>query len=146
MPRKATSTRRFTIRHLGFDRTVEEFTAPEWKRLEDAKPVIYGDGLTTVGYNHDPARGCEPMTVRVIATDDDPYVEEIEAAFDRHMDDPTSAEPMSVRLHNDNGDVLATRTLVRAVIQSQKYVPGNTGNHENGFVEVVVRFEDILKG
>lgn len=139
---KATSKRRYTMVHLGISRTIEEFTQPERKRLEGAKPFIMGDGTNKVRYNHDPAVGCEPVTIRMITTDDDPYIQAAEAALARHKDDPTTAESLIIRTHKDSGAVIATKTLFRAVIQSIKLAEGNTGSHDNAMYEVVVQPED----
>jgi hypothetical protein len=141
---KATSKRRYTMVHLGISRTIEEFTQPERKRLENAKPFIMGDGQNTVRYNHDPARGCEPVTIKMITTDDDPYISKASDAFRRHMNDPATAESAIIRCHKDDGTILSTMTLVRAVIQAMKFVEGNTTSHDHGMLEVILQPEDFL--
>ena len=140
---KATSKRLYTAVHLGISRTIEEFTPPKKKRLESAKPAIFGDGQSKVTYNHDPAFGCEEVTIRMITTEDDPYIQKAEAARARHKNDPSTAEPMILRTHKADGSVIATKTLFRAVIQSIQLAEGSTSGHDNAMYEVVVQPEDF---
>lgn len=142
---KATSKRRYTMIHLGISRTIEEYSAPEYKRREAAKDVIFGDGESKVTHNHDPARGMEPITIKLITTDDDPYIGKAELAFDRHQADPATAESVVIRCHKDNGVILSTRTFVKAVIQGIKYPEGSTASHDNGMFEITVLPDSVLR-
>ncbi|MBI3654070.1 MAG: hypothetical protein HY231_23820 [Acidobacteria bacterium] len=135
-----------TVIFLGVARTIEKFTQPEKKRLESAKPVVFGDGLNKVHYMHDPAFGCEPVTVTMIAKDDDPFVQLAEAARQRHKDDPTTAESAIVRVHADNGNVIKTFTLFRCVIQSLKVTDGDTASHDHAMMELILQPEDFQVG
>lgn len=131
---------------LGVSRTIEKFTQPEKKRLENAKPVVFGDGLNKVNKMHDPAFSCEPVTISMIVQDDDPFVAQAEAARQRHKDDPTSAESCIIRCHADNGNVIKTFTLFRCVIQSLKLPSGDTASHDHGMMEIVLDIEDFQIG
>ena len=131
---------------LGVQRTIEKYTAPEKKRLEGSKPIVMGDGLNKVDYMDDPAFGCEPVTISMIVTADDPFVDKAEVARARHKDDPTSAESCIIRCHNNKGDVIKTFTLFRCSIQSLKLPDGDTAGHDAGMVELVVQPHDFQVG
>jgi hypothetical protein len=142
----ATSKKLYTLVHDGISHSVEKFTAPQMKRLENAKPVVFGDGLNNVSYNHDPAFGCEHVTISMIATLDDPFVRQMEDARQRHKDDPDSAEMAIIRAHRHNGEVITTLTLFKAVIQDIKYSEGDTAGHDNPMVEITFQPEDFQLG
>ena len=139
----ATSKKLYTLIHNGISHSVEKFTAPQKKRLEAAKPVIFGDGLNKVSYNHDPAFGCEHVTISMIATLEDPFVRAMEDARQRHKDNPDSAETAIIRAHQHDGKIITQLTLFKAVIQDIKYAEGDTAGHDNPMVEVTFQPDDF---
>ena len=143
---KPVTKKLFTMIFNGVTRTVEKYTNPEKKRLEGSKPITMGDGLNKVTYMHDPAFGCEPVTISMIVTDDDPFVEKAEAARQRHKDDPTSAETCVLRAHSNKGNVIKTFTLFRCTITSLKLPDGDTASHDAGMLELVLQPEDFQVG
>lgn len=144
MPKAPITKRLYIANFLGIKRTCEKHTKPGKKRLESAKPVVFGDGLSTVTYCHDPAIGTNEITLSFITTKDDPFVREAEAALLKHKNDPGAAEPTLLLSHKDDGSVLGTKTAVRAVIQEVNWPEGDTNAHGESMVEIRVQPEDMI--
>jgi hypothetical protein len=138
------SKRILIARYGAVARTCEAYSGAGKKRLEAARPIVLGDGQSQVLYLFDPAVGCDQVTLRFIVTRDDPFVQAAGEAFERHRRDPQSAESLVLMAYTDAGAVVASKTLVRAVIQEMRWPEGDTNTNNESMLELIVQPTDAL--
>lgn len=138
------SKRLMIAKHGDISRTVEVYTGGGRKRLDNAKPVVLGDGRSYVHFIDDPAVAPDLMTLRLIATRDDPFVSAAEQALDLHRRDPLSAGSVTLTAYADSGAVIADKQIIRAVIQEVRFPDGDTQTSGETLAEIIVQPRDVL--
>jgi hypothetical protein len=137
--------KRLFIAKIGdISRTCEAYSGAGKKRIESSRPIVMGTGDSRVHKLRDPAMTVDPVTLRFICTRDDPFITAIGAAAEKHRLDPQSAGSLILQAFSDAGAVVASKTLVRACIESFHWSDGDTNASGESVCEVVVDPEDAL--
>lgn len=138
------SKRLMIAKHGDISRTVEVYTGGGRKRLDNAKAVVLGDGRSQVHFIDDPAVAPDLITLRMIATRDDPFVNAAERALDQHRRDPLTAAPITLKAFSDDGGVLGDKQIIRAVIQEVRFPDGDTMTSGETMAEIICQPRDVL--
>lgn len=138
------SKRLYIARFGAFQRTCEVYTGAGRKRLENARPIVLGTGDSRVTHLHDPAASLDAVTLRFICTRDDPFIKAAQDAFERHRLDPTSAETIILLAYADDGSIVDTISLPRAVIQEIRFPEGDTNTNNETAMEIITQPADAL--
>jgi hypothetical protein len=123
----------------GMEGTIEVIAAPEMKRVQDAVPVIKGDGRNRVQFIHDPAKMISPITFEIIIEKERAFALYVRQLFAQHLSNPRSALQLTIKSYDDDGTVVDTATMPNAVIQNVKGPEGDTGRHGEAKVSVTVQ-------